>query len=119
MCKTPTPLGPVPLPYPNLANCPTARSSSCSGKVMIDGMKAFNLKTVLPTSQGDQAGSAGGIVSGKIMGEVKYTAGSASVYIEGPPAVKLSSPTVHNGAPPNTPPGSQIVPSQNKVMILK
>lgn len=86
---------------------------------MINGMKAFNLKTNFPSSQGDQAGSAGGVVSGKIMGQVKYTSGSTSVYIEGPPAVRLSSPTAHNGSPPNAPMGIQVVPSQNKVMILK
>jgi hypothetical protein len=117
-CKTPTPAGPVPTPYPNIVNCPTAQSSSCASKVMINGMKAFNKKTSFPSSQGDQAGTLGGIVSSKIMGEVKYTSGSSSVYIQGPPAVKLSDSSSHNGSPPNASMGSQIVPSQRKVMIM-
>jgi hypothetical protein len=116
-CNKPTPAGPVPVPYPNLAPCPTAKSSTCSGKVFINGAKAFNLKTEIPMSQGDQDGAAGGVVSGKIMGEVRYIKGSLKVFIEGPPAVTLNSVTVHNGSPPNTPPGSQTAPSQTKVMV--
>ena len=118
-CKTPTPAGPVPVPYPNIANCPTAQSSTCSSKVLINGMKAFNQKTVYPTSSGDEAGSAGGLVSNKIKGKVKYTSGSTSVYIQGPPAVRLNDTTAHNGSPPNAPMGSQAAPSQTKVKILK
>jgi len=117
-CKMPTPAGPVPIPYPNLVNCPTAQSSSCASKVLINGMKAFNKKTSYPTSQADEAGTLGGIVSSKIMGKVQYSAGSTSVYIQGPPAVRLNDPTAHNGSPPNAPMGTQLVPSQTKVMIL-
>jgi len=117
-CKMPTPAGPVPIPYPNIAACPTAQSSSCSGKVMIGGMKSFNLKTNFTTSQADQAGTLGGVISNKIMGKVKYTSGSTSVYIQGPPAVRLNDTSAHNGPPPNAPLGTQVVPSQTKVMIL-
>ncbi len=116
-CKTPTAGGPVPTPYPNTANCPTAQSSSCSDKVFICNQKAFNIKTKHPQSQGDQGGSAGGVVSGKIMGEVGYTRGSMSVYIQGPPAVFQGSSTIHNGMPPNAS-GTQVKPSQTKVDIL-
>jgi len=117
-CKMPTPAGPVPVPYPNIVNCPTAQSSTCAGKVFINGMKAFNQKTTFPASQGDQAGTLGGVVSNKIMGKVKYTSGSSSVYIQGPPAVKLTDASAHNGSPPNAPLGAQIAPSQTKVMIM-
>ncbi len=119
-CKTPTPGGPVPIPYPNIAQCKTASSSTCSSKVMICGMKAFNLKARIPQSQADNGGTAGGgVVSNKIMGQMKYTQGSSSVYIQGAPIVRLTSQTAHNGAPPNAPMGTQIAPSQNKVMVLK
>ncbi len=119
-CKTPTPGGPVPVAYPNIATCNTASSSSCSSKVMICGMKAFNLKTKIPQSQGDVAGNAGGgVVSNKIMGVMKYTKGSSSVYIEGAPVVRMTSQTAHNGTPPNATMGTQLSPSQNKVMVLK
>lgn len=118
-CKTPSPVGPQPVPYPNLAPCPTAKSGTFSAKVFINGSKAFNLKTEIPMSQGDQPGLAGGVISGKIMGEVKYTKGSTSVFIEGPPAVIMGATTTHNGSPPNAPFGQQISPSQTKVSILK
>lgn len=119
-CKTPAPNGAVPVPYPNIAQCKTASSSSCSSKVMVCGMKAFNIKTRIPQSQGDTGGTAGGgLVSNKIMSEMKYTKGSSSVYIQGGPIVCLTSQTAHNGAPANAPLGTQLAPSQNKVMVLK
>jgi hypothetical protein len=116
-CKTPTPVGTVPIPYPNIGQFPTGQSSTCSSKVMINGMKAFNLKTKCPMSQGDEAGSAGGVVSGKNMGEITFTKGSSIVYIEGPPAVNAVSQTAHNGSPPNAYGGMITMPSQNKVLV--
>ena len=116
VCKKPTPNGPIPLPFPNKADCPTAQSSSCSAKVLISNQKTFNLKTKIPQSQGDQDGSLGGVVSNKMMGEVSYIQGSTSVYIQGAPAVFQNSLTLHNGAPPNIN-GSQVKPSQTKVNI--
>lgn len=117
-CKTPTPAGTVTIPYPNIGQFATAQSSTCSTKVMINGMKAFNLKTKCPMSQGDEAGSAGGAVSGKIMGEITFIKGSSIVFIEGPPAVNNSSQTAHNGAPPNASGGMVTMPSQNKVILM-
>ena len=113
-CNTPTPAGTVPTPYPNTVNCPTASSSSCSDKVFICHQKAFHVKTKFNQSNGDQAGAAGGVVSGKIMGEVEYASGSVKVYIQGKPAVYQNCPTKHNGKPPNAV-GSQVKPSQTKV----
>jgi hypothetical protein len=116
-CKTPTPAGTVPVPYPNIGQFANAQSSTCSGVVKINGMKAFNLKTKCPMSQGDEAGSAGGVVSGKAMGEIIFTKGCSIVFIEGPPAVNNSSQTAHNGAPPNASGGMVTMPSQNKVQV--
>ncbi|MFH1134506.1 MAG: DUF4150 domain-containing protein [Pseudomonadota bacterium] len=118
VCQMPSPAGPLPMPYPNLAQCPTAKSDSCSSKVFINSAKAFNLKTEIPMSQGDEAGSAGGMVSQKIMGEVRFLKGSMKVFIEGPPAVTLGSATAHNGSPPNAPMGSQLSPSQTKLTVV-
>ena len=79
-------------------------------------MKAHTIKTKIPQSQGDQGGSAGGVASNKIMGEVQYSKGSQKVYLEGPPAVTFGASTLQNASPPNTT-GNLIAPSQNKVII--
>jgi hypothetical protein len=115
VCKTPTPAGPVPIPYPNIAM--PAQANPVVNKVSICGAAALNLNSKISMSNGDQAGVAGGVVSNKIMGEAQFTMGSLTVSIGGAPAVKLTSPTTQNGAPPNAV-GVTLAPSQAKVMIL-
>ncbi|MBN2254367.1 MAG: DUF4150 domain-containing protein, partial [Deltaproteobacteria bacterium] len=60
---------------------------------------------------------SGGVVSGKNMDEGQFTQGSTKVYVEGSPAVRLTSPTKQNGSSSNAV-GAAIAPSQVKVMIL-
>ena len=86
-------------------------------KVYICQQKAFNQKTEIPQSAGDEGGSAGGVVSGMIKGPVKFTSGSTKVTFEGSPAIKLLAPTTQNGSNPNTT-GTHLQPSQTKVMIM-
>jgi hypothetical protein len=115
-CLTPAPppVNQAPVPYINYGFCPTAKSDTCSSRVLINGQKTFTLKTVIPHSQGDEAGSLGGIISKTYMGEVGYLQGSKKVLVEGTPAVYCSNTTRHNGFPPNVN-GSQVSPSQRKV----
>ena len=115
VCKTPTPAGPVPIPYPNVAN--PAQADPIVQKVKIDGSAALNLNSKIKTSNGNQAGSMGGVVSNKIMGEASFTMGSQKVSIGGAPAVKLSSPTAQNGSPANAV-GLVLAPSQTMMMIM-
>ena len=119
VCKTPSPGGPVPIPYPNIVMTETANVSTCSKKVFFVGMNAFNLKTKWPQSMGDEAGTAGGVVSGLNMGEVGFTMGSISVKIEGSPAVFMTSQTKHNGSNPNVPCGAVLQAPQMIVNIMK
>ncbi len=118
VCKTPAPPipSPIPIPYPNAAQLTMANNTST--KVKIVNMEAVTLKSKIPSSNGDEAGVAGGVVSGMNLGEVKFTMGSTMVKIEGQPAIKASSPSAHNGSNANMPAGMQTVPSQFKVMIL-
>jgi len=117
VCKTPAPpLPPIPIPYPNMAMCNTA--TGFSTKVKICMKEALTTKSKIPSSQGDEAGVAGGIVSGMNLGEAKFTMGSTKVKFEGNPAVKATSPSAHNGSNANMPAGMQTVPSQFKVMIM-
>ena len=60
VCKTPTPGGPVPMPYPNIAQNTQVQGSSASKKVKILNKKCVVVGTNISMSSGDEAGSAGG-----------------------------------------------------------
>lgn len=119
LCKTPAPPGsPIPMPYPNIAMCNQAKGNTCSKKVKICNKPALTKKTVIAQSTGDEAGSAGGVISGKIKGPAKYMTASTRVKIEGQPAVKSGCSLTQNGNNPNVYGGTQLAPSQTKVMIM-
>ncbi len=116
VCKTPAPPAPpVPIPYPNIGQLSTA--SKTSTKVKIGGMLVVVEGSEIPSSQGDEAGTAGGVVSGKNMDKIVFKKGSSKVKIEGKACVHLTGMTAHNGSNANMPSGAQIAPSQVKVLI--
>jgi hypothetical protein len=116
VCKVPAPPAPpIPIPFPNIAQLPMAVSTST--KVMIMNMPAVVQNSQIPLSSGDEAGVAGGVVSGMNMGPVVFKMGSSKVKIEGKPACTLTSMTAHNGSNANFPAGAQIAPSQTKVLV--
>ena len=116
-CKTPTPGGPVPMPYPNIAMLAQANSGTCSSKVKIMNMAAVTTKTEIPMSTGDEAGTIGGVMSNRFKGPVSFKMGSSSVKVEGEKLVHLTSMTGHNGSNANVPAGAQVAPSQTKVIV--
>src|ERR1700722_5477924 len=91
-----TQVGPavVPLPYPNIGQCPTAVQTTT--KVLIANMPAITQGSKLPMSQGDEAGAEGGVVSGMIMGEIAFRTTSSKVAFQGQKAVVLTAVTAHN-----------------------
>ncbi|MDR5826369.1 DUF4150 domain-containing protein [Caballeronia sp. LP006] len=113
VCQTPTPAGPVPTPYPNIA-MPTMGTPPAE-TVLIGGSPALNLSAEIPMTNGDQGGVAGGVSSGMIMGPAKFTQGSEKVMIAGSPAVRLTTPTSQNQ---NNAMGAVLAPSQTVVMIM-
>ncbi|MBI2900520.1 MAG: DUF4150 domain-containing protein [Planctomycetes bacterium] len=116
-CNTPAPPAPpVPVPYPNIAMPTDAKGATCSKKVKIENMAVCTLTTQIGRSSGDEAGTAGGVVSGKNMGEMSYMMGSMKVLVEGNPIVMQLSMTAHNGTSANMPMGTQVAPSQVKVL---
>jgi hypothetical protein len=118
VCQTPTPVGPVPIPYPNLASLAMANPGTCSMKVLIVNKPAATIQTMIMLSNGDEAGAAGGVVSGLFIGPCQFKLGSSVVQIEGNPAVYLGSVIGQNGAAnANMPVGSQISPSQTVVTV--
>jgi len=116
VCKTPAPPAPpVPTPYPNLGMLPQA--VKVSTKVKIVAMPAVIETAEIPMSQGDEAGVAGGVVSGRNMDKIVFKKGSSKVSIEGKGCAFLTCMTSHNGANANCPAGNQIAPSQAKVLV--
>ena len=116
VCKTPAPppAAPLPVPYPNTAIMNMA--TKFAPKVLITGSPALNQGSKVPMTNGDEAGSIGGVTSGKIKGPMKFTMGSTKVKFAKKPAVRCSDPTGHNGSNPNAPCGRVAVPSQTKVL---
>jgi len=117
VCKTPAPPSPspVPVPYPNTGQL--IQANDASTKVKFVNKEVITVKCKIPMSQGDEAGVAGGLVSGKNMDEIGFKKGSSKIKIEGQECVHLTSVTSHNGSNANAPAGVQMVPSQTKVIV--
>lgn len=113
VCTTPA-LPPVPVPYPNIALQPMAIPNNF--KVFTMGTPAHNLGTVVPMSNGDNAGVLMGVASGTVMGPKRSITGAFTCLITGLPATRLTSLSMQNSTNML---GMSLVPSQFKVIILK
>lgn len=95
VCKTPTPGGPVPIPYPNIG-----MASDTSGgptKVKADGQMPMVKGAKYQMTSGDEAGSAGGgVVSSKIKGAAEFMLYSFDVKFEGKNVCRMGDPLFHN-----------------------
>lgn len=107
VCKTPTPTGPVPIPYPNIAQSSDLEKGSKT--VKINGAPVCLSSSNFSKSTGDEAGSAGGVASGKTGGKAFPLNYSFDVKIEGKPVVRNTDIFTSNDK--NTPP-SPIMQSQ-------
>jgi hypothetical protein len=94
VCKTPTPAGPVPIPYPNVGKA--ADTSSGPTTVTTDGQMPMTKDAKYMMSTGDEAGSAGGVVSGKVKGPCEFMMYSFDVKFEGKNVCRLADPLFHN-----------------------
>jgi len=116
VCKVPAPPAPpIPTPFPNTAMMNQATGASL--KVKICGKQTVTTKSKIPKTMGDEAGVAGGMISGMNMGPASFKKGSTKVKVEGSPTVSLTSMTAHNGTNANAPAGTVVAPSQQKVLI--
>ena len=115
VCKVPAPAPPgfVPTPFPNMGNVATA--DKVTTKVFIQNKGVVHEGSEIPRSSGDEAGTMKGMVSAAIMGKVVYTSAVSKVKVEGQAIVTVLKTTKHNDG--NTV-GSQLSPSQTKVIVL-
>src|ERR1051325_3200102 len=95
VCKTPTPTGPVPMPYPNIA----MESDLATGTTTIDvdgGNMAANYGSEFSKSTGDEPGNVGGVASGTFIKEATWMTYSFDVKLEGKGACRLTDKMFHN-----------------------
>lgn len=116
VCKTPAPPAPfVPVPYPNIAQ--VAQSQKTAKKVKVVNKLVVTKKSEVSRSQGDEAGTLKGMISATNMDKMKRSQGISKVKCEGAQVVTVLQMTGHNGSNSNAPPGTQLAPSQTKVII--
>ena len=94
VCQTPTPGGPVPMPYPNVSKSSDTAAGPTTVKVddsmpMVKGAK-------YRVTSGDEAGSGGGVVSGTSKGEAEFLTYSFDVKYEGKNVCRLGDSLFHN-----------------------
>src|SRR3954469_25976878 len=89
VCLPPSPAGPIPIPYPNIAMGPTAIPSQV--KVLILAAPAHNMSTSIPMTNGDNAGVNMGVASGTVMGPSRHLTAAFTVFFGGAPATRLTS----------------------------
>jgi hypothetical protein len=119
VCKVPAPPGPpMPVPFPNTGMLNTARGDTCTQKVKIMNQPVIHKGTQLSQTMGDEAGVAGGVVSGMNMGPACFKQGASNVLVEGNEIVTVTKPSAHNGSNANAPGGMVVAPSQAKVLIV-
>jgi hypothetical protein len=111
-CKTPTPGGPVPIPYPNIAM--SSDTADGSTTVKVQGNPIMLKGSSFRMSTGDEAGSAMGVVSNKIKGKAEPVMYSFDVKVDGKNVFRLADPMTHNGNMANgggTPVGQPNLPA--------
>lgn len=95
VCKTPSPAGPVPIPYPNISQSITLANGTTTVKA--DGGMMIAIKgSEFALSNGDNAGVAGGVKSSTFMKESTWILYSFDVKMEGKNACRLTDKKFQN-----------------------
>lgn len=113
VCLTPSPAGPVPIPYPNIAMGPMGVPAAYN--ILYMCAPAHNMSTTVPLTNGDNAGVATGVASGMVMGPSRHLTGAFTVLLNYMPATRMTSMALQNST---NCPGARIVPSQVKILML-
>ncbi|RZJ10561.1 MAG: DUF4150 domain-containing protein [Rubrivivax sp.] len=94
VCKTPSPGGPVPIPYPNISQSATLAKGTTTIKA--DGMMAANKGSEFALSNGDNPGTLGGVKSSTFMKESTWITYSFDVKLQGKGAARLTDKKFQN-----------------------
>lgn len=94
VCKTPSPGGPIPIPYPNIGQASDTSGGPTS--VTVDGEMPMVKGAKYKMTSGDEAGVAGGVMSGKNKGEAEFMLYSFDVKIDGKNVCRMGDSLFHN-----------------------
>jgi hypothetical protein len=94
VCKTPTPGGLVPIPYPNIGKA--ADTSQGPATVKIDGCMPMVKGAIYATTSGDEAGTGGGVMSSTVKAPAEFMTYSFDVQFEGRNVCRLGDSLLHN-----------------------
>lgn len=95
VCKTPSPGGPVPVPYPNISLASSLAKGTTTVKA--DGGNMIAVKgSEFSMSQGDEPGTAGGVKSSTFKKESTWITYSFDVKMEGKNACRLTDKKFQN-----------------------
>lgn len=94
VCKTPTPGGPIPLPYPNVGK--SSDTSKGPKSVKTDGQMPMVKGAQYTRSTGDEPGTLKGVISNDQMGVCEFMMYSADVKFEGKNVCRMGDPLLHN-----------------------
>ena len=94
VCKTPSPAGPIPIPYPNIGKA--ADTSSGPSTVTTDGEMPMVKTAKYSMTSGDEAGSVGGVISSSVKGEAEFMLYSFDVKFESNNVCRMGDPMFHN-----------------------
>jgi uncharacterized Zn-binding protein involved in type VI secretion len=94
VCKTPSPGGPVPIPYPNISQSATLAKGTTTVKT--DGMMAAIKGSEFSLSNGDEAGVAGGVKSSTFIKESTWILYSFDVKMDGEGTCRLTDKKFQN-----------------------
>lgn len=96
VCKTPSPGGPVPIPYPVIISLASDLANGTT-TVKADGGKMIGVKGCeYATCTGDEPGTAGGVVSNTFKKEAKFILYSFDVKLDGKNACRLGDKMTMN-----------------------
>jgi hypothetical protein len=95
VCKTPSPGGPVPIPYPNISQSATLDKGTTTVKAD-GGMTIATKGSEFSLSNGDNAGVAGGVKSSTFMKESTWILYSFDVKMDGQNACRLTDKKFQN-----------------------
>lgn len=86
VCKTPSPAGPIPIPYMVVSMLTFAVRAA--KKTQLTGKPVFTMNSRLSRCIGDEPGVAGGVVSNVNMGFCRPISFNPTILVEGQPVIE-------------------------------